>query len=86
VVKVLRDWDAEYFRTVNPETSCSIWLAAMVLLVQTMIGEEMDSQDRSRLLSSLDVLTLSLEQFSQWWQFCHSMLGKNSVVFHAKES
>ncbi|KAI5456860.1 fungal-specific transcription factor domain-containing protein [Mariannaea sp. PMI_226] len=80
VVGVLRDWDAEYFRTVNPETSCAIWLAAMVLIVQTMIGEEMDSQDRTRLLGSVDILALSLEQFAQWWHFCHAMLDSVNVL------
>ena len=76
VVSVFRDWEPEYFRTVNPETSCSIWLAGMVLIVQIIFGGEMDGRETSRLLGSLDVLTLSLEQLAQWWQLCHAMLGQ----------
>lgn len=75
VVNIFRGWGTEYFLTVNPETSCSIWIAAVVLIVQIIIDGEMDDQEISRLLSSLDVLTLSLEQLGQWWHLCHAMLG-----------
>jgi hypothetical protein len=80
VVNIFRDWAPEYFRVVNPETSCSVWLAGMVLIVQIIFGGEMDDREVSRLLSSLDVLTLSLEQLAQWWQLCHAMLGQYIVV------
>ena len=40
----------------------------------------MDDREISRLLTSLDVLTLSLEQLAQWWQLCHAMLGQYRVM------
>ena len=51
----------------------------MVLIVQAIIGGEIETGERSRLMSSLDVLTLSLEQLAQWWQFCNSMVGEYRV-------
>jgi hypothetical protein len=80
IVHIFRDWIPEYFSTVNPETSSSIWIAGVVLIMQIIISGEMDSRERSRLLSSLDILTLSLEQFARWWQVCRAMLGQYIIT------
>ena len=72
VARILRDWPADYFQQVDPMICGPFWMIHLVLTLHYMLAA--DVNQRRRISSALDVITMSVSCLSNIWGTAQIML------------
>jgi hypothetical protein len=79
IVSIFQHWHPSYFALVDPMISSIVWFTCCLLSVQIMYSSSEGSvhaAENSRLESALDLLTVSLQRFSEHWSIAKLLFGK----------
>lgn len=84
IVSIFQHWHPSYFALVDPMISSILWLNCCLLSLQLMHSSSASTNhaaENPRIESGLDLLTLSLQRFSDHWSIAGLLLGESLVSF-----